>query len=178
MEENRIPTKRLLLRPYEEADREPVIRILRNKEISSTFMLPDFEDDAAAEALFQKLLILSHQEAHFERAICLDNIPIGFLNDVEIKGGSIELGYVIHPDFQKQGYATEALSAAIRELFRQGYSTVRAGYFSENIASGRVMEKSGMHPISRVGFIEYRGKTHKCPYCEIDKEDIPNECTH
>ena len=48
MEETRISTKRLLLRPYEEADRDPVIRILRNKEISSTFMLPDFEDDAAA----------------------------------------------------------------------------------------------------------------------------------
>ena len=27
MEENRISTKRLLLRPYEEADRDPVIRI-------------------------------------------------------------------------------------------------------------------------------------------------------
>ena len=62
MEENRISTKRLLLRPYEEADRDPVIRILRNKEISSTFMLPDFEDDAAADAMFRKLLILSHQE--------------------------------------------------------------------------------------------------------------------
>ena len=127
MEENLISTNRLLLRPYEEADRNSVIRILRNKEISSTFMLPDFEDDAAADAMFRKLLILSHQEDHFERAICLDNIPIGFLNDVEIKGGSIELGYVIHPDFQNQGYATEALTAAIGQLFRQGYSTVRAG---------------------------------------------------
>ena len=142
MEENHICTKRLLLRPYEETDRESMVRILRNKEISSTFMLPDFEDDAAAEALFRKLLILSHQKDHFERAICLENNLIGFLNDVEIKDGSIELGYVIHPDYQNQGYATEALTAAIGELFRQGYSTVRAGYFSENIASGRVMEKS------------------------------------
>ena len=176
MEENRISTKRLLLRPYEEADRDPVIRILRNKEISSTFMLPDFEDDAAADDMFRKLLILSHQEDHFERAICLGNIPIGFLNDVEIKDGIIELGYVIHPDYQNQGYATEALTAAIGELFRQGYSNVRAGYFSENIASARVMEKSGMHPISKVDFIEYRGKTHKCLYYEI-REDISNECT-
>ena len=128
--------------------------------------------------MFRKLLILSHQKDHFERAICLENKPIGFLNDVEIKDGSIELGYVIHPDYQNQGYATEALTAAIWELFRQGYSTVRAGYFSENIASGRVMERSGMHPISRVDTIEYRCITHNCLYCEIDKEDLPNECTH
>ena len=65
MEETRISTERLLLRPYEEADREPVIRILRNKEISRTFMMPDFEDDAAAEALFRKLLIQSHKRDHF-----------------------------------------------------------------------------------------------------------------
>lgn len=40
------------------------------------------------------------------------------------------------------------------------------------------MEKSGMHPISRVDFIEYRGKTRKCLYYEIKKEDISSECTH
>lgn len=176
MEENRIFTKRLLLRPFEEADREALVRILRNKEISRTFMLPDFEEDTAAEVLFRRLLVLSHQKDHFERAICLDNKPIGFLNDVEIKGDSIELGYVIHPDYQNLGYATEALTAAIGELFQRGYSTVRAGYFTENIASARVMEKSGMHPISRVDFIAYRGKTHKCLYYEI-REDISNECT-
>lgn len=171
MDDNRIFTERLLLRPYTEADCEPMIRILRNKEISKTFMLPDFEDDAAAEALFQKLLIRSHQDAHFERAICLEDRLIGFLNDVEIKDGTVELGYVIHPDYQNRGYATEALTASIQELFRQGYSTVQAGYFTENPASGRVMEKSGMHPVSRVDTIEYRGKIHKCLYYEIKKEE-------
>ena len=171
MDDNRIFTERLLLRPYTEADCEPMIRILRNKEISKTFMLPDFEDDAAAERLFRKILIYSHQEDHFERAICLEDRLIGFLNDVEIKDGTVELGYVIHPDYQNRGYATEALTASIQELFRQGYSTVQAGYFTENPASGRVMEKSGMHPVSRVDTIEYRGKIHKCLYYEIKKEE-------
>ena len=171
MDDNRIFTERLLLRPYTEADCEPMIRILRNKEISKTFMLPDFEDDAAAERLFRKILIYSHQEDHFERAICLEDRLIGFLDDVEIKDGTVELGYVIHPDYQNRGYATEALTASIQELFRQGYSTVQAGYFTENPASGRVMEKSGMHPVSRVDTIEYRGKIHKCLYYEIKKEE-------
>ena len=171
MDDNRIFTERLLLRPYTEADCEPMIRILQNKEISKTFMLPDFEDDAAAEALFQKLLIRSHQEAHFERAICLEDRVIGFLNDVEIKDGTAELGYVIHPDYQNRGYATEALTASIHELFRQGYSRIRTGHFEENPASRRVMEKSGMHPISRVDTIEYRGKPHKCLYFEIEREE-------
>ena len=166
-----ITTNRLILRPYKESDREQVIWILRNAEINKTFMLPEFEDDAAAERLFRKILLYSHQEDHFERAICLEDRVIGFLNDVEIKDGTAELGYVIHPDYQNRGYATEALTASIQELFRQGYSRIRAGYFEENPASRRVMEKSGMHPISRVDTIEYRGKLHKCLYFEIEKEE-------
>lgn len=35
-----ITTNRLILRPYKESDREQVIWILRNGEISKTFMLP------------------------------------------------------------------------------------------------------------------------------------------
>ena len=166
-----VTTNRLILRPYKESDREQVIWILRNAEINKTFMLPEFEDDAAAERLFRKILLYSHQEDHFERAICLEDRVIGFLNDVEIKDGTAELGYVIHPDYQNRGYATEALTASIQELFRQGYSRIRAGYFEENPASRRVMEKSGMHPISRVDTIEYRGKLHKCLYFEIEREE-------
>lgn len=166
-----VTTNRLILRPYKESDREQVIWILRNAEINKTFMLPEFEDDAAAERLFRKILLYSHQEDHFERAICLEDRVIGFLNDVEIKDGTAELGYVIHPDYQNRGYATEALTASIQELFRQGYSRIRAGYFEENPASRRVMEKSGMHPISRVDTIEYRGKLHKCLYLEIEREE-------
>ena len=166
-----ITTNRLILRPYKESDLEQVIRTLRNEEIAKTFVLPEFEDDAAAERLFRKILICSHQEDHFERAICLEDRLIGFLNDVEIKDGTVELGYVIHPDYQNRGFATEALTASIQELFRQGYSGIRAGFFEENPASGRVMEKSGMHPISRVDTMEYRGKLHKCFYYEINKEE-------
>lgn len=166
-----LETDRLVLRPFEEADREQAIRLLRNDEISKTYMLPEFEDDSAAESVFRHLLSLSQQEKHFVRAICLENRLIGFLNDVEIKGGTVELGYVIHPDDQNRGYATEALTAFIWELFQRGYRAVQAGYFEENPASGRVMEKSGMQPISKTDEIEYRGALHHSLYYEIKKEE-------
>ena len=86
-----LETDRLVLRPFGEADREQAIRLLRNDEISKTYMLPEFEDDSAAESVFRHLLSLSQQEKHFVRAICLENRLIGFLNDVEIKGGTVEL---------------------------------------------------------------------------------------
>lgn len=162
-----LTTSRLVLRRFLESDRDCMIRILRNEEISKTFMLPIFDDDEAAGKLFDRIYINSQSEAHYERAICLENQVIGFLNDVEIQNGTIELGYVIHPDHQGRGYATEALSASIQQLFRLGYSAVRAGYFEENPASGRVMEKSGMHPIAKVDTIEYRGCAHRCLFYEI-----------
>lgn len=172
-----IKTQRLMLRLFQQADREQAIALLRNKEISKTFMLPEFPDDAAAGRLFEQLLNQPNPDAHFVRAVCLGNLVIGFVNDVENQDGTIELGYVIHPDYQGRGYATEALTASIQELFRRGYSTVLAGYFEENPASGRVMEKSGMHPISRADTVEYRGIPHRCLYYEIEGRTA-NERAH
>lgn len=166
-----IKTHRLVLRPFQETDREQTVRLLRNEEISRTFMLPDFPDDAAAGKLFERILKNSLSDAHFEIAICLDEQVIGFVNDVEIQNSIIELGYVIHPDYQNRGYATEALTASIWELFQRGYQAVQAGYFEENPASSRVMEKSGMHRVSKTAEIEYRGKRHRCLYYEIKKEE-------
>lgn len=161
-------TERLLLRSFEETDRSQTIRLLRNEEISQTFMLPDFPDDAAADRLFDRILTNSQSDAHFERAICLEDKVIGFINDVEIKDGTIELGYVIHPAYKGRGYATESLTASIWALFQVGFRKIRAGYFEENPASGRVMEKSGMHRISKTEKIEYRGNVHRCLYYEIE----------
>lgn len=163
-----IRTHRLVLRPFQETDREQTIRLLRNEEISRTFMLSDFPDDDAAGKLFERILKNSLSDAHFEIAICLEDQVIGFLNDVEITDGTIELGYVIHPDHWGRGYATESLTAVIWALFHMGFHRVCAGYFEDNLASGRVMEKSGMHRIDKTEEIEYRGKTHQCLYYEIE----------
>jgi RimJ/RimL family protein N-acetyltransferase len=62
------------------------------------------------------------------------------------------------------GYMTEALKLAINELFDLGYQEVIAGAFSENAASIRVMEKSGMSKITKSDEIEYRGMIHTCVY--------------
>lgn len=43
-----IKTQRLILRSFSESDRMQMIRILRNEEISKTFILPEFPDDDAA----------------------------------------------------------------------------------------------------------------------------------
>ena len=159
-------TKTVILRPFSDADRECVLNIVTNETVARTYMLPDYENADAAKPLFNRLMELSKDETRFVRCIELDGTAIGFLNDVEIKDGTIELGYVIHPDYHNRGYMTLALTAALEKLFASGYTRVICGAFEENIASQRVMEKCGMLRTEKMDVIPYRGKTHRCVYFE------------
>ena len=155
------------LRPLLPADEPAMVELLTNERISKTYMLPDFETREAAIPLFRRLLALSLDGDHFVRGICAGGQLVGFLNDVWIRDGVIELGYVIHPAHQGRGYATAALKAAIVQLFRLGYREVMAGSFAENAASLRVMEKAGMQPVPETEEIEYRGRVHLCVYRSV-----------
>ena len=156
--------KTLTLRTFRIEDQQRVLDMLTDTAVNQTYMLPDFEKKEDALPLFHRLRALSLDGSHFVRCIALNDKAIGFLNDVEIRDGSIELGYVIHPDSQGQGHMTNALKTAISELFESGYSMVICGAFEHNTASMRVMEKSGMCRIEKQDQIEYRGKTHNCVY--------------
>lgn len=166
-----ILTERLCLKPFSDSDREEVIELLCNDEVKKTFMVPDLKSDEEAINMFESIKKTSDSDSHFIYGIRLKDKLIGFINDTDINGGVIEVGYVIHPDMKNMGYATEALQAAIQELFRIGYTVVKAGAFEENKASTRVMEKSGMKMTEEVEEIDYRGKTHHCVYFET-RNDI------
>lgn len=159
------------LRPIQLQDREPMLDILTDDTVKQTYMLPDFADRRDALPLFRRLAELSRDESHYVRGICLEERLIGFLNDVEIQDGSIELGYVIHPDFQGKGYMTEALRSAVDALFSMGYREIICGAFEENAASIRVMVKAGMQKLSRADDMEYRDKCHQCVYYSIMKQE-------
>ena len=56
-----------------------------------------------------------------------------------------EIGWVFHPRYHGQGYATEAAEAMLRHGFEtRGVHRVIATCQPENVASWRVMEKLGM----------------------------------
>ena len=158
---------KITLKPISAGDAEPMLDILTSKDIARTYMLPDYDNREAALPLFRRLMDLSRQEDRFVRGIYLEDALIGFLNDVEIVNGAIELGYVIHPDHWVKGCMTAALKLAIEDLFRLGYEEVLCGAFSHNTASIRVMEKAGMAKIEKTEDIEYRGTVYPCVYYSI-----------
>lgn len=70
--------------------------------------------------------------------------PFGMI-DFHITGCTVGFGYVIARSHQRRGYATEATRAIINWAFQQpSIYRVNASTDVENMASQRVMEKSGM----------------------------------
>ena len=168
-------TARLMLRPICAEDKEDMLDILTDAEIGKTFMLPVFDTREDAVGLFERFCAMCTSSAHFVYGIALDGKLIGFVNVVGADGKQAEIGYVISPPYCGKGFATEAASAAIGELFSLGLKTVAAGAFEENHASMRVMEKCGMHRTDLQETIEYRGNAHRCVYYQIDRQDNSKE---
>ena len=167
-----LTTPRLILKDYTAADKDAMVDLLMNREITKTFMIPDFDSREQAETYFDRLLGFYTTGKHIEYGVYLDGKLIGFFNDCGGDEDEIEVGYVIDPAYKGHGYATEVLTAAISELFRMGYRRVVASFFEENIASCRVMQKSGMHLLDRTEDLDYKGQTKHCIFYGIDNPEM------
>lgn len=167
----RFETERLQIHPICQEDRENVLDLLTNETVGKTYMLPQFKTREEAEPLFRRLVDLSQDESRFVAGVYLDGRFIGMMNETEIQGGTIEMGYAYHPDHYNRGYATEAFTGAIAYLLSHGFDTVLAGAFEENPASLRVMEKCGMTKQTHTDTVDYRGITHTCIYYAASRGD-------
>lgn len=71
-------------------------------------------------------------------------IGMGGLHDINATHKHAELGYTIGLDYWGKGYATEAAAAIVDHGFlTRGLDRIHAGYFTRNVASGRILEKLG-----------------------------------
>ncbi len=85
--------------------------------------------------------------------------------------GEVELGYWIARDHWNRGYACEAARHMI-EIARAELKLPRlvAGYFVDNPASGRVLEKLGFAPLPNLVDRNSRGRggAAPCRMCTLD----------
>ena len=163
-------TNRLEIKPISPDDKEAVLDLLTSETVGRTYMLPDYRSRREAEPLFQRLVALSADESRYVAGVYLDGQFIGMMNDTEIKGKQVEMGYAYLPDYYNRGYATEAFRGAISYLLNHGFESVVAGAFAENPASLRVMEKCGMTRQAYTDTLDYRGVTHTCIYYAVTKK--------
>jgi len=138
-------TERLTLRPFTMADVPLVQELASAREVAeNTLMIPHpYPDGAAAE------WIAKHEGDFAENRIHHFAIDQGQLIGaiaLILKGDAIgEIGYWIGVPYWGRGYASEAANAVVRYGFEQcGLQRVFACHFTRNVASGRVLQKSGM----------------------------------
>ena len=162
-------TNRLEIKAISTEDKEEVLDLLTDEIAGKTYMFPEFKCRESAEPLFRRLVELSHDESRYVAGVYLEGRFIGMMNDVQIQGKQVEMGYAYLPAYYNRGFATEAFSGAIRYLLDHGFDSVVAGAFSGNGASLRVMEKCGMIKQDYTDEIEYRGTTHTCIYYAASK---------
>ena len=165
-----LSTDRLTLKSILENDKKDLLKIVENPLVKKSYMLPDLSSEEERENFFQRIRNSTLNKERFVYGIYSKNKIIGYINQVALENEVIELGYFIDPIEWNKGYATEALKVSIDELFRIGIKVVQAAHFENNPASGRVMQKAGMHSIEKVEIITYRNAEHRCLYYEIDNK--------
>ena len=117
------------------------------------------EADAELKKAYAEMLegCLRHPEQWQWYAIWMIELRDGtHIGDLCFKGleanGMVEVGYGILEEYQGQGYATEAVGAAmIWALKRPDVIRVEAETEPDNLASQRVLEKCGFLPSGTVG---------------------------
>ncbi len=152
---------RLVLRPYAAEDAEEVEPLLDHPEISAgTLSIPHPYPKGGAVTW-----IAEHPESwragrQATWAVTADGAIVGAISlRLTLAHRRAELGYWIARPEWGQGYATEAVCAAIGFAFEElGLHRVDAHHLTENPASGTVMRKAGMqHEGRRRGAIVRAG---------------------
>ena len=144
-----IETERLILRPYEERDTDAVHRYAGNNENIKYMMSWGPNNDIAQTETFIKEAIAKHRETpktQYEFAVILKESGrlIGGCG-IYVKDDTANLGWVLHKDYQKQGFGTEFARALISFGFtKHKLHRITAYCHAANYGSYRVMERSGM----------------------------------
>jgi len=143
-----IETERLVLRPLELEDAPWIARQSSRPQIARmTGRIPSPNPPLFAEGFILMMRAAELNRGDRVRLIVLRGTgePAGVIGLNPHGGGVWELGYWLQPEAWGNGYATEAGRAMLDDARARGVTRFQAGYFLENPASGKVLEKLGFH---------------------------------
>ncbi len=148
-----IETERLILRPWQEADREAYAVLMGDPQVRRFY--PSVLTPAEADAQFDRHLEMQAQNRfHFRAATLRENgafvglIGIGLVGEV-IRNAipthpEVEIGWVFNADFWGKGLAPEGARACLDHAWQLGLPEIVAFTAAINQPSQRVMVKIGM----------------------------------
>lgn len=144
-----IKTQRLILRKMTMRDASDVYRYARDKEVARHVLWEAHQSIWDSRGYIRYLLYQYRCGEPGSWGIVLQDTgrvvgSIGYMN-YSADNSTVEIGYSLSREHWGKGLMTEALTAVIDETFRVlGLHRIEAMHFTDNPASGRVMEKCGM----------------------------------
>ena len=137
--ENMIRTERLILRPFRESDYDDLYEFLSQLKEDEFEGYPGITYENGKKHLEDRLGSAEFYAVELaESGKVIGNIYCG-RRDFETR----EVGYIINRNFQRKGYAIEALSAVIRHLFKENAHRIYAECDPRNVSSWELLERVG-----------------------------------
>ena len=156
-------TARLLIRPFEAGDldaffdiysREEVHRYLYGAPLDMEEAKIRLEREMASTKLEKDGDFIALAVVLRSNGTLIGDLTLGLTSEAYKQG---DIGYIIHPDHNGHGYATEAVSYLLEIAFTQlGLHRVSGQLEARNIASARVLEKLGMRQEGHLVENEFR----------------------
>lgn len=146
MNSPQLETERLILRKFTDNDLEALFAILKDEKVNTFLPWFPLKSMEEAQAFYESVYLAKYRMPQaYAYALCRkeDNTPVGYVN-VETDD-SHDMGYAILPEFQGRGYVTEAASAVIAQVKKDGIPYITATHDVKNPKSGGVMQRLGMH---------------------------------
>lgn len=134
-----IITSRLILRPFTEADYDDLYEFLSQRAEDAFEAYPGITYENGREHLKYRL----GSEEFFAMALKDTGKVIGNIYYGSRPFDAREVGYIVNKDYQRRGYALEALSAVMRHAFANGVHRLYAECDPRNICSWQLLEKAG-----------------------------------
>ena len=149
-----VESERLILRPFEERDRDPLAALFADAQVRRFF--PSTLDRAESDALFDRVQAARKQNGFHFLATDLRETGefvgiLGILKFVDETAAAIpgnpgvEIGWQFRPQFWGKGLASEGARACLQYAWETlNLPEVVAITYEGNIPSQRVMERIGM----------------------------------
>ena len=157
LEQMRIETERIRLRPFTETDFSDFFEYVIQKELQRLSGNPNISTEKEARELFDNMLVKNGYPIRFAielKAISkvignfsINHYPFWEEGDVLKNKIGVSLSFVLNENYWRRGIMTEVLKNAIEWLFTVSeLEYVNAGFFLFNKASEKLQRKVGMKP--------------------------------
>lgn len=135
-----IETERLIIRTYEEKDKEDLAEYMLQRVHAEFEDYPDFTVEKAQEEIDYRC---KSDEFYAIELKCEQKV-IGNIYLGKRQFQSLEIGYVLNENYMHEGYGSEAAKIAIQWAFSKGIHRIYAECSPNNTASWKTMERIGM----------------------------------